>query len=137
MRAVDTSVAVAAFGAWHQLNDQARTVLDEGAAVAMHVVLETYSVLTGFPPPYRAPPALVDEWLNDRFAEILAPPDTQQQRTMISRLASAGRIGGSVHDGLIALTTLLAGRVLVTADERAVPVYDLLGVEWQRLESVP
>ncbi len=112
-------------------------MLDEGAAVPVHALLQTYAVLTGFPPPHRAPPALVDEWLNRRFAEILAPPDAQQQRSLISRLASAGRIGGSIYDGLIALSTLLAGRVLVTADERAVPVYDLIGVEWQFLESVP
>ena len=33
MIAVDTSVAVAAFGEWHRLNAPARAVLDEGAAL--------------------------------------------------------------------------------------------------------
>lgn len=36
-----------------------------------HCLLETYSVLTGFPPPHRAAPRLVDEWLKGRFAAIL------------------------------------------------------------------
>lgn len=59
MTAVDSSVAVAAFGEWHVLNEPARAVLDEGAALPAHALLETYSVLTGFPPPHRAAPELV------------------------------------------------------------------------------
>ena len=53
MIAVDTSVAVAAFGEWHELNARAVEVLDQGAALPAHALLETYSVLTGFPPPHR------------------------------------------------------------------------------------
>ncbi len=49
MIAVDSSVAVAAFGDWHRLNDTARAVLDEDAVLPAHALLETYSVLTGFP----------------------------------------------------------------------------------------
>jgi hypothetical protein len=48
-------------------------VLDTGAALPAHALLETYSVLTGFPPPHRAAPDLVGEWLDDRFPMILSP----------------------------------------------------------------
>jgi len=134
LKAVDTSVAVAAFGEWHDLNEEARLVLDQGAALAVHAYLETYAVLTGFPPPHRAPPALVDTWLRDRFLIILPPPEPEAQQAMVSTLAAAGRIGGSVYDGLIAAAVVMANLVLVTADERAARVYDLIGVNWEILQ---
>jgi predicted nucleic acid-binding protein len=131
--AVDTSVAVAAFGDWHRLNSSARAVLDVGAALPAHALLETYSVLTGFPPPHRAAPALVDAWLDDRFPEILPPPPREEQRALVRTLASAGRRGGAVYDALVALTARLAGAVLVTADARAAGNYGLVGVEVRHL----
>jgi predicted nucleic acid-binding protein len=134
MIAVDSSVAVAAFGDWHALNGPACALLDEGAVLPAHAMLETYSVLTSFPPPYRAAPQLVDLWLEDRFARVLPPPSAARQRELVRRLAAAGRGGGAVYDALVALTARLAGAVLVTADSRALPVYELVGVELRRLE---
>lgn len=131
MIAVDTSVAVAAFGDWHQ--EEARAVLDEGAALPAHALLETYSVLTGFPPPHRAAPELVDAWLDDRFSIILAPPAPHEQRDLVRRLASTGRTGGAVYDAVVALTARLAGAVLVTADARVASLYELVGVQLHRL----
>lgn len=133
MIAVDTSVAVAAFGDWHRRNEAACAVLDEGAALPAHALIETYSVLTGFPPPHRAAPELVDAWLDDRFRTILAPPSPQEHRALVRRLAASGRIGGAVHDALVALTARLAGAVLVTADARATSVYELVGVDLRPL----
>lgn len=133
MIAVDSSVAVAAFGDWHRLNDTARAVLDEDAVLPAHALLETYSVLTGFPPPHRAAPDLVVAWLDDRFPVILPPPPPQEQRDLVRRLASAGRRGGAVHDAVVALTARLAGAELVSADDRAAATYALVGVESRRL----
>lgn len=137
MIAVDSSVAVAAFGEWHELNEQARSLLDDGAAIPAHAMLETYSVLTGFPPPHRAAPSLVDSWLADRFSAILPPPSVKEQRDLVRSLAEAGRMGGAVFDGLVALTARLAGRVLVTADRRARAVYEVVGVEIRSLLEPP
>lgn len=129
MIAVDSSVAIAAFGAWHTYNELATELLDQGAALPAHAMLETYSVLTAFPPPHRAAPGLVDTWLEDRFATILPSPPPLQQRDLIRKLASSGRAGGAVYDGLIALTAAHAGaETLVTMDARAVPIYELIGV---------
>ncbi len=133
MIAVDSSVTVAAFGQWHQLNAAARALLDEGAALPAHALLETYSVLTGFPPPHRAAPGLVEAWLDDSFSEILPPPPQGEQRALVRTLASAGRIGGAVYDGLVGLTAKLAGAVLITADVRAAATYDLIGVDLRPL----
>lgn len=135
MIAVDSSVAVAAFGEWHVLNEPARAVLDEGAALPAHALLETYSVLTGFPPPHRAAPELVDTWLDDRLSSILPPPSPDQHRTLVRTLATDARPGGAVYDAVVALTARLAGVALVTADRRAVAVYELVGVELRLLEE--
>lgn len=134
MIAVDSSVAVAGFGEWHALNEAARSVLDEGAALPAHAMLETYSVLTGFPPPHRAPASLVDEWLDGRFSTILTSPSPEEQREVVRKMAAAGRTGGAIYDALVALTAKMAGAVLVTADGRAAPVYEMIGVEMRHLD---
>ena len=133
MIAVDTSVAVAAFGEWHELNQLAIDVLDQGAALPAHALLETYSVLTGFPPPHRAPPSVVITWLEGRFETILPSPGIDEQRDLVRRLTVLGRTGGAVYDALVGLTAQLAGATLVTADRRAVPIYEALGVSYRRL----
>jgi hypothetical protein len=129
MKAVDTSVAVAAFGDWHRLNGAACAVLDRGALIPAHALLETYSVLTGFPPPYRAAPQIVVDWLDHRFKEVIAPPDVAAHRELVRTIAAAGRAGGSIYDALVAMTARATGAVLITADRRAAAVYDLIGVE--------
>lgn len=133
MIAVDSSVAIAAFGEWHELNERAIAVLDEGAALPAHAMLETYAVLTGFPAPHRAAPDLVMTWLDDRFSTVLPPPSPGEQRDLLRALAVAGRIGGSVYDGLVALSAKLAGATLVTADARAAATYELIGIEPRRI----
>lgn len=133
MIAVDSSVAIAAFGEWHELNSESRSVLDEGAAIPAHALLETYSVLTRFPPPYRAAPGLVDEWLKDRFSKILEPPSAAAHRALISALAGAERAGGAVYDALVAITAKRGDATLVTADSRAIPIYELFEVEHRQL----
>lgn len=129
MIAVDSSVAIAAFGEWHRLNAPARSVLDAGAALPTHALLETYSVLTGFPPPHRAAPHIVAEWIDGRFTTVLPTPDQDALRSLVLELAAAGRGGGSVYDALVALTARLAGASLVTADHRAQRTYELVGVD--------
>jgi len=78
-----------------RLNPPACAVLDEGAAIPIHALLETYSVLTGFPRPHRAAPCLVDTWLEDRFRTVLPPPGAEAQRDLIRKLAGEGHHGSA------------------------------------------
>lgn len=133
MIAVDSSVAIAAFGEWHELNAVACSVLDEGAAIPAHAMIETYAVLTGFPPPHRAAPGLVDTWLDHRFSIVLPPPGSDEQRELVRTMAREGRPGGAIYDALVALTAKLEDAVLVTADDRAAPTYELVGAEVRQL----
>lgn len=130
-------MAVAAFGAWHELNASACTVLDGGAAIPAHALIETYSVLTGFPPPHRAPPGLVDEWLDSRFPTVLAAPGPSEQREVVRVMARSGRGDGAIYDALVGLTAKLHGALLVTADRRAAQTYELIGVEVRWLDLTP
>lgn len=129
MIAIDSSVAIAAFGEWNALNDEAAEIVGEGVAIPVHALLETFAVLTGFPPPHRAPAEIVDAWIEDRFPNVLPPPSIDEQRDLVRQLARTGRIGGAVYDALIAMTAKVAKASLVTADRRAVPVYELVGVD--------
>lgn len=136
MIAVDSSVAIAAFGEWHVLNEPARSLLDEEhAALPAHALLETYCVLTGYPPPHRAPADVVSQWLKARFPTILPPPPVEEHRALIHALAAAGRTGGATYDALIGWTARLAGAVLVTADARAAATYELAGVQTRQLTT--
>ena len=92
-------------------------------------------MLTGFPPPHRAAPALVDTWLDDRFANLLPPPNADEVRKLVRLMAREGRSGGAIYDALVAQTAKLEELVLVTADVRAAATYELVGVEFQRLVS--
>ena len=62
------------------------------------------------------------------------PPRVDEQRGLVRTLARAGRIGGAVYDALVALTARVAGATLVTADRRAMAVYELVGVEVRSLQ---
>ncbi|MGQ0679302.1 MAG: PIN domain-containing protein [Actinomycetota bacterium] len=132
MTSVDTSVAVAAFGEWHRLNVRARQAVERSPALPAHCLLETYSVLSGFPPPHRAAAPIVNEWLNATFKSILPAPPARDQFELVGTMVAAGLIGGSIYDGLVALTVKLAGAgPLLTADARAGTVYKLVGVSWE------
>lgn len=135
MIAVDTSIAVAAFGEWHELHEAAGAILEEEPAIPAHALLETYSVLTGFPPPHRAPRGIVRTWLEEVFPCILEPPAAEVHRELVGLLADGGRLGGAVYDALVAVTARLAGARLVTADRRASSVYELVGVEARLLTT--
>lgn len=128
--AVDTSVVVAAFAAWHERHAEAVALLSRAPRVAAHSILEIYSVLTRLPPPHRMPAETVLEYLRREFppARRLALSE-RAQRDAAERLGSGGISGGAVYDGLIALTVAEAGARLVTFDERARLTYERAGAE--------
>ena len=131
MIAVDTSVVVAAFASWHQAHRPALLALARDPRVPAHVLLETYSVLTRLPPPHRAPPGAVARFLRERFADapLALPPRAHME--LVVDLAGAGLAGGAVYDALVGACARHAGATLLTRDERAVPVYERVGVRYE------
>lgn len=129
MRAVDTSVVVAAYATWHEAHEEARRVLDDAPRIPGHAALEVYSVLTRLPPPHRAPAGQVRAFLDAAFPEPWLVLPGREQSSLLGRLIELGITGGASYDALIGATALHAGATLVTHDRRARTVYDQLGVE--------
>jgi len=68
-RCVDAGVMVAAFAPWHERHSDAMTLMVDQPRVVAHFLVETYSVLTRLPAPFRAPAAVVAESLARRFPD--------------------------------------------------------------------
>lgn len=124
MIAADTSVAVAAFAAWHEAHEPARAALRDGAVLVAHCALETYSVLTRLPTPHRAPRRLVHEFLRVQFPTPYLVMAAREQRGITARLVELGIDGGAVYDALVALTAANSGATLVSCDRRAAVTYE-------------
>lgn len=131
MKAVDTSVVVAAFASWHESHEAARRVLDDRPSLIGHCALETLSVLTRLPSPHRVGPALVASYLAARFPAppLVLPPESL--RALPEELARLGIAGGGVYDALVATTARHHGMKLVTLDLRAASTYRQVGVGFE------
>ena len=123
MLAVDTSVVIAAFAVWHG-HRAALAALDRRPRLPAHVLLDSYSVLTRFPPPHRTSPAAATSFLETRFAEPLLALPPADYRNLVESAARGGLAGGSIYDAVIAWTAKRAGATLLTRDRRAVRVYE-------------
>lgn len=129
MIAVDTSIVVAAFAAWHEAHAEAQLVLDRVPRLPGHAALETYSVLARLPGPERASPMDVSAYLAREFPEPWLTLPIDELRQFVSWIASLGIAGGATYDALIGATAKLAGATLITRDVRARIVYERLGVD--------
>lgn len=128
MKAVDTSVVVAAFASWHEHHGRARTVLDNGARLIDHCALETYSVLTRLPPPHRSPGDIVRDFLRLRFTEPYLRLDAHAHKEFVLELPERGITGGAAYDALVAATAVTHSADLITCDRRAASTYESFGV---------
>ncbi len=134
MIAVDTSVVVAAFATWHERHLAARTIVDKGVRLVAHCGFESYSVLTRLPPPHRAAPEIIHEFLKARFRSpwlTLSPSDAE---ALVPALVANGITGGATYDAIVARTARAAGATLATCDVRAVRTYESLGVHYSVVE---
>ncbi|OGA72439.1 MAG: hypothetical protein A3G81_06475 [Betaproteobacteria bacterium RIFCSPLOWO2_12_FULL_65_14] len=133
MRAADTSLVVAAFASWHENHEPARRALDGGLRLIEHCALETYSVLTRLPPPHRASPELVRDFLATRFPKPFLRLTGPAYKDFVLGLPERGVAGNSSYDALVAATAAACGADLVTCDHRAFPVYERYGVQAELL----
>jgi len=129
--AVDTSVVVAGFATWHEGHRASVAALDRRPRLPAHVVVESFSVLTRLPPPHRVRPNLVSAFLRTRFPEqpLLLPP--VEHLSLVEEATEAGIVGGAVYDALVAAIARHAGATLLSRDQRAMRVYDLLGLNYE------
>jgi predicted nucleic acid-binding protein len=125
----DSSVVIAAFASWNRHHEAAIEALGDTRDLVAHAELESYSVLTRLPEPFRAAPALVTEYLREDFpGKRMVVPDAQR-RELLTRFADLSIAGGAVYDAIVAATAAHHGHGLFSCDRRAASTYDRLGVE--------
>jgi predicted nucleic acid-binding protein len=126
--ALDSSVVIACFGGWHEHHRAARSLLAARPSLPAHAAVESYSVLTRLPDPFRAEPAVAAEFLRRTFPTPLLILDPAAYEALPGQLAGLGISGGAVYDPMIALTARRAEAELITLDRRARDTYRRVGV---------
>jgi predicted nucleic acid-binding protein len=136
--APDTSVTIAAAAPWHVAHATAVTALGaEPTSLIAHVAFETTAAMSRMPEGQRLAPTVVLEWLERRFqAPWLVLPATAM-RLGLQAAVKRGIRGGALYDALIAATAAHHDHTLLSADRRAGPVYEALGVEVVYLDGSP
>lgn len=134
MRAVDSSVVVAAFATWHESHAAALAVVQDRPILPVACALEAYAVLTRLPAPHRADPSLVREFLSTSFGGPgIGLAEHEDGAALIATLVDLGISGGATYEAVIALVCRRAGATLVTLDARARSTYERVGVTTERL----
>jgi predicted nucleic acid-binding protein len=125
----DSSIAIAAAASWHVAHDLAVAALErDDVTLIAHVAYETTAAMSRMPEGHRISPAIVVEWLQRRFQSewLTLPPGAAlpSLRTAVEH----GIRGGALYDALVAATAAHHRHTLLTADRRAAPTYQALGV---------
>lgn len=131
MRAVDTSVVVAAFASWHEGHAAAKAAMAPGVRLPAHCAIESYSVLTRLPPPHRVDGEVAWRFIRERFTDPLLVLDPAAHASLLDRLVVRSVTGGAAYDGLVGLTAAANGARLLSRDRRAARVYEMLDVDFE------
>lgn len=135
MIAVDSSIVIAGFASWHEHHAESVKVLARRLRLVAHAAIESYSVLTRLPPPHRALPGLVHDFLADRFTEPYLGLTERGYRALLATAANGLILGGRTYDALIAFTAAEHDVTLLSLDRRAVTTYETVGARTELLAS--
>ena len=133
MKAVDSSVVIAAFATWHEYHAIARKAMAGRPRLIAHAAIESYSVLTRLPPPHRAQPSIVHTFITERFAEPLLTLSETGHQELLASLAAGQILGGPAYDALIAFTAAEHQATLLSLDHRAAATYQAVGATVEQL----
>lgn len=90
-------------------------------------------MLTRLPAPRRAPPRLVQRFLDHHWPGPWLSLDGGGYRQLVGAAAGGQAIGGAVYDAMIAVAAQLSGQTIVSLDERAVRTYQAFAAPYQLL----
>jgi predicted nucleic acid-binding protein len=133
MKAVDSSVVVAAFATWHEHHALARAAMSNRPRLVAHAAVESYSVLTRLPPPHRANPSIVHAFITQRFTEPYLTLSEAGYQELLATVAARQILGGPAYDALIAFTAAEHQATLLSLDQRAAATYEAIGATVERL----
>ena len=132
---LDTSVAIALIVEDHEAHLGALdAVKGRRLGLSGHAWFEAYSVLTRLPGALRRSPADALRLLAHNFpASVFLGEDVSL--ALGTELADLRVSGGAVYDALVGAAARQHHRPLVSADARARPVYEAIGVELQLVRA--
>jgi predicted nucleic acid-binding protein len=133
VKAVDSSVVIAAFATWHEHHAIARTAMSARPRMIAHAAIESYSVLTRLPPPHRAHPSIVHAFIAERFTEPFLTLSETGYPELLGTIAAGHILGGPAYDALIALIAVEHQATLLSLDQRATPTYEAVGAAIEQL----
>ena len=129
----DSSVVIAAFASWNEHHEKAVDALGDVRDLVAHVELESYSVLTRLPEPFRAEPSVVARYLREDFSGARMVPGERTRRALLQQLAGLSISGGAVYDAIVALTAADHDLTLLSCDVKASTTYNRLGIDVEYL----
>ncbi len=135
MKAVDSSVVIAAFASWHEHHAVARKAMAARPRLIAHAAVESYSVLTRLPPPHRASPDIVHAFITGRFTEPFLILSETGYQELLATVAAGQILGGPAYDALIAFTAAEHNATLMSLDQRAAAMYETVGAQVEQLLS--
>jgi len=133
MKAVDSSVVIAAFATWHEHHALARKAMSSRPRLVAHAAVESYSVLTRLPPPHRASPSIVHAFITERFTEPFLTLSEAGYQELLATVAVGQILGGPAYDALIAFTAAEHQAILLSLDQRATATYEAVGATVEQL----
>lgn len=113
--ALDTSCIIPLVSAWHDHHERTvravHLIPDSHLIVCSHVMLESFSVLTRLPSPYRLGPREAEQMLEENFGEALPATDLGRKQVWgaIRSVAQFHIGGGKVYDAIVAYSSFRAG----------------------------
>ena len=135
MKAVDSSVVIAAFASWHEHHAIARKAMAARPRLIAHAAVESYSVLTRLPPPHRASPGIVHAFITGRFTEPFLTLSETGYQELLATVAAGQIVGGPAYDALIDFTAAEHNATLMSLDQRAAATYETVGAQVEQLLS--
>jgi predicted nucleic acid-binding protein len=136
VKAVDSSVVIAAFATWHEHHAIASKAMAGRPRLIAHAAVEAYSVLTRLPPPHRAHPSIVHAFITDiteRFSEPFLVLSETGYQELLATVAARQILGGPAYDALIAFTAAEHQATLLSLDQRAAATYEAVGARVEQL----
>lgn len=115
MIAVDTNIIIAALFTWHDFHERAAAALDEqlrrgSLVLPQPALIESFSVMTRLPSPYRLRPEIAHELLTDSFRDVrLIALPARKSWDLLQTCLDEGLAGGRIYDVAIALIAIEAG----------------------------
>jgi len=126
----DSSVLIPALTPWHPEHETCLDRLQSVEAIPVHVLAESYSVMTRAAGGFRVTPEFAAEVLTGQPWRVLELSGAGYER-VIRLMAQAGKGGGAIHDAIIAATLDEHSYALLSRDRRAAATYDLVGVDYE------